>query len=132
MGFERRGAAPRTTCTNLGGACSRSPFSRGGRPPPPVHSSAPLFPALARRFVERNRERALREVERVFKFYADRGEIDFPQPQLEIEQFFISVVGIPQRLALLGLRESPEEQERRLRLAVRLFVRGCATGKPQG
>jgi AcrR family transcriptional regulator len=94
-------------------------------------SSAPLFPALARRFVERNRERALREVERVFKFYADRGEIAFPQPQLMIEQFFISVVGIPQRLALLGLRESPEEQERRLRLAVRLFVRGCAPGEPE-
>jgi TetR/AcrR family transcriptional regulator, mexJK operon transcriptional repressor len=94
-------------------------------------SSAPLFPDLARRFVERNRERALREVERVFKFYADRGEIEFPQPQLVIEQFFISVVGIPQRLALLGLRESPEEQEQRLRIAVRLFVRGCAPGEPE-
>jgi AcrR family transcriptional regulator len=94
-------------------------------------SSAPLFPALARRFVERNRERALREVEHVFKFYADRGEIAFPQPQLVIEQFFISVVGIPQRLALLGLRESPEERERRLRVAVRLFVRGCAPSKPE-
>ena len=93
-------------------------------------SSAPLFPDLARRFVERNRERALREVERVFKVYADRGEIAFPQPQLTIEQFFISVVGIPQRLALFGLRESPEGQERRLRLAVRLFVRGCAKQKP--
>ena len=92
-------------------------------------SSAPLFPELAKRFVERNRERALKEVERVFKFYADRGEIDFPQPQLVIEQFFISVVGIPQRLALLGLRENPEEQEQRLRTAVQLFVRGCAKQK---
>jgi AcrR family transcriptional regulator len=93
-------------------------------------SSAPLFPDLARRFVERNRERALKEVERVFKFYAARGEIEFPQPQLVIEQFFISVVGIPQRLALLGLRESPEEREQRLHVAVRLFVRGCAKQKP--
>lgn len=94
-------------------------------------SSAPLFPDLARRFVERNRERALKEVERVFRFYADRGEINFPQPQLMIEQFFISVVGIPQRLALLGLRESREQQEERLRVAVRLFVRGCARGEPE-
>ena len=94
-------------------------------------SSAPLFPHLARRFVERNRERALKEIERVFKFYADRGEIAFPHPQLVIEQFFISVVGIPQRLALLGLREGPEEQEQRLRIAVRLFVRGCAPGEPE-
>ena len=82
-------------------------------------SSAPLFPDLARRFVERNRQRALKEVERVFKFYADRGEIEFPQPQLVIEQFFISVVGIPQRLALLGLRESPRSRSS-----------GCAIARP--
>jgi TetR/AcrR family transcriptional regulator, mexJK operon transcriptional repressor len=93
-------------------------------------SSAPLFPEIARRFVERNRERALREVERVFKFYIDRGEIELPQPQLMIEQFLISVIGIPQRLALMGLRESPEEQDQRLRTAVRLFVRGCAKQTP--
>ena len=92
-------------------------------------ASAPLFPDLAKRFVERNRERALREVERVFLFHAERGEIELPEPQLTIEQFFISVVGIPQRLALLGLREGPEEQDRRLRLAVGLFVRGLAKPK---
>jgi len=92
-------------------------------------ASAPLFPDLAKRFVERNRERALREVERVFLFHAERGEIELSEPQLTIEQFFISVVGIPQRLALLGLREGPEEQDRRLRLAVGLFVRGLAKPK---
>jgi hypothetical protein len=41
------------------------------------------------------------------------------------EQFFISVVGIPQRLALLGLRESPQQERRRLRAAVSLFLDGC-------
>jgi len=92
-------------------------------------SAAPLFPDIARRFVERNRELALTEVERVFKFYVDRGEIELPQPRLMIEQFLISVAGIPQRLALMGLSESPAEQDRRLRIAVRLFVRGC--GKPK-
>lgn len=92
-------------------------------------SSAPLFPDIARGFVERNRERALKEVERVFKFYVDRGEIELPQPRLMIEHFLISVVGIPQRLALMGLSESPKERDRRLRIAVRLFVRGCAKPK---
>lgn len=92
-------------------------------------SSAPLFPEIARRFLERNRERAVKDAERIFKFYADRGEIELPQPQLMIEQFLISVIGIPQRLALMGLRESAEDRERRLRMAVRLFVRGCAKRK---
>jgi len=69
-------------------------------------------------------------VERVFRFYADHGEIELPQqPRLMIEQFLISVVGIPQRLALLGARESDEEQDRRLRMAIRLFVNGCRSRK---
>jgi hypothetical protein len=45
--------------------------------------------------------------------------------QLMAEQVFISVAGIPQRGALLGWRETPQEQERRLRTAVRLFLDGC-------
>jgi len=93
-------------------------------------SAAPLFPDIARRFVEKNRDLALKEVERVFKFYVERGEIELPQPRLMIEHFLISVAGIPQRLALMGMTESPEEQDQRLRLAARLFVRGCAAGKP--
>ena len=87
-------------------------------------SSAAQFPDVTKQFVERNRDRAVKEVERVFKFYADRGEIELPQPRLMIEQFLISVLGIPQRLALLGASESEEETDRRLRIAVRLFVRG--------
>jgi hypothetical protein len=50
-------------------------------------------------------------------------------PQLMIEQFFISVIGIPQRLALMGLRESAEDQDRRLRVAVRLFINGCRVSR---
>lgn len=93
-------------------------------------TAAPQFPGVAKRFVERNRDRVVGDVERILKFYADRGEIELQQPQLMIEQFFISVVGIPQRLALLGIRESTEEEDRRLRLAVRLFINGCrAPGK---
>jgi TetR/AcrR family transcriptional regulator, mexJK operon transcriptional repressor len=89
------------------------------------YSSAAQIPEVTERFVARNRVRAIKEVERVFQFYADRGEIELPQPRLMIEQFLISVVGIPQRLALLGAPESAEETDRRLRVAVRLFVNGC-------
>jgi TetR/AcrR family transcriptional repressor of mexJK operon len=88
-------------------------------------TAAPRFPNLARLFIERNRHRAAGEVERVLKFYAERGEIELRDPQLMAEQFFISVVGIPQRLALLGLREPPRQEQRRLRAAIRLFLDGC-------
>jgi hypothetical protein len=62
---------------------------------------------------------------RVLRFYADRGEIDLPYPQMIAEQFFIAIVGIPQRLALLGAREPAAQEQRRLRIAVRLFLDGC-------
>lgn len=88
-------------------------------------SAAPRFPGLAELFVARNRHRSVDEIERVLAFYADRGEIVLSAPQLMAEQFFISVVGIPQRFALLGLRESPAAEKRRLRTAVRLFLNGC-------
>jgi len=52
-------------------------------------ASAPQFPNIAKRFVERNRDRIVREAERVLRFYADRGEIELRHPQLTIEQFFI-------------------------------------------
>jgi hypothetical protein len=61
----------------------------------------------------------------VLTFYADRGEIRLKDPQLMAEQLFISVVGIPQRLALLGLRKPPHQEQRRMRAAVRLFLDGC-------
>jgi hypothetical protein len=41
------------------------------------------------------------------------------------EHFFILNVGIPQQLALLGMRESPQQEQRRLRESVRLFLDGC-------
>jgi TetR/AcrR family transcriptional regulator, mexJK operon transcriptional repressor len=88
-------------------------------------SSAPRFPDLAKLFIARNRHRFVGEVERVLVHYADKGEIDLAAPQLMAEQFFISVAGIPQRAALLGWRETPQEQERRLRTAIRLFLDGC-------
>jgi TetR/AcrR family transcriptional regulator, mexJK operon transcriptional repressor len=88
-------------------------------------TAAPRFPELARLFVDRNRHRGTAKIVRVLTFYAHRGDIKLPNPQLMAEQFFISIVGIPQRLGLLGFRETPEQEQRRLRAAVRLFLDGC-------
>jgi TetR/AcrR family transcriptional regulator, mexJK operon transcriptional repressor len=88
-------------------------------------SAAWQFPQVVSRFVARSRERAANEIGRVLKVYAERGEIELLDPQLMIEQFFISVIGIPQRLALMGIRQSAEQEDRRLRIAVQLFVHGC-------
>ena len=41
------------------------------------------------------------------------------------QQFFILIVGVPQRLALLGGREEPMKEDLRLKAAVRLFLNGC-------
>lgn len=88
-------------------------------------SAAPQFPDLVRRMVDRNRQRGVKEIERVLRFYGERGEIELHDPVWLTEQFFISTIGIPQRLALAGIRETPYEEARRLRLAVNLFVNGC-------
>jgi TetR/AcrR family transcriptional regulator, mexJK operon transcriptional repressor len=90
-----------------------------------LFSAAPRFPDLAADFVARNRYRGVREVERVLRFYAARGEIELSDARATAEQFFIAVFGIPQRLALFGSPESPSQERRRLRLAVRLFLNGC-------
>lgn len=90
-----------------------------------LFAAAPRFPELAAHFVARNRHRAVTEIERVLGFYGGRGEIELNDPQAMAEQFFIAVVGIPQRLALLGVREPPARERRRLRTAVRLFLDGC-------
>jgi len=84
---------------------------------------ASRFPNLARLFIER--ERALGGLTRVLSTYAQRGEIELDDAQLMTEHFFILVVGVAQRLALIGVREDPPQAERRLRAAIRLFLDGC-------
>jgi TetR/AcrR family transcriptional repressor of mexJK operon len=83
------------------------------------------FPDLTRLFFERNRERGVDEIVQVLRAYADRGALELADAQTCAEQFFIMVVGIPQRIALLIGREPQAEEERRLRGAVRLFLDGC-------
>jgi len=88
-------------------------------------AEAPRFPGLAKLFIERNRRRPLGEIIRVLAVYADRGMIEFGDPELLAEQFFILVAGASQRMALLGGREEPAQEVRRLEAAVRLFLDGC-------
>src|SRR5262249_37978512 len=79
--------------------------------------------ALARAFLGRNPARDL--IMGVLRTYADRGAIRLDDPRLAAEHFAILVVGIPRMLSLMGAREPPPEEERRLRAAVRLFLVGC-------
>jgi AcrR family transcriptional regulator len=88
-------------------------------------TAAPQFPDLVKRMVDRKRQSGIMEIERVLRFYAERGEIELHDPVWLTEHFFISTIGIPQRLALAGIRETPYEEARRLRLAINLFVNGC-------
>jgi TetR/AcrR family transcriptional regulator, mexJK operon transcriptional repressor len=88
-------------------------------------AAATHFPDLAKAFVERGRSHGLDEIKSVLAHYAARGAIKLGDPQLAAEQFFILVVGIPQRLALLVGRDPPAEEERRLRSGIALFLDGC-------
>jgi AefR-like transcriptional repressor, C-terminal domain len=88
-------------------------------------AEAPRFPGLAKLFVERNRHRPFSEIIRVLTVYANRGVIEFGDPQLLAEQFFILVIGLAQRMALLIGREEPAQEDRRLEAAVHLFLDGC-------
>jgi len=88
-------------------------------------AEATRFPDLAKLFLERSRRHGLDEVVKVLRGYADRGAIELGDAGMRAEQFFIIIVGLPQRIALLVGREPPAEQERRLRAAVRLFLDGC-------
>src|SRR5262249_42210107 len=72
-------------------------------------AEAPRFPELAKLFVERNRHRGLGAIEQTLRAYAARGDIALGDAQLRTEQFFILVVGVPQRMAMLIGRAPPPE-----------------------
>jgi TetR/AcrR family transcriptional regulator, mexJK operon transcriptional repressor len=86
-------------------------------------AEAGRFPELAKVFLARNRVRDL--IVEVLQTYVDQGAIALNDPKMMAEHFAILVVGIPRMLALLVGRESPTEEERRLRAGVRLFLDGC-------
>jgi AcrR family transcriptional regulator len=88
-------------------------------------AEAPRMPDDARLFAESFPGRGLSGVARVLSVWAERGALRFDDAHLAAEQLAMLVVGAPQRLALLGHRDTPEREARRLRAAVSLFLDGC-------
>lgn len=85
---------------------------------------------FARLFAESFPRRGLTGIARALSIYAERGALSFEDPQFAAEQFAMLVIGVPQRLAMLGYRDPPEQEARRLRAAVKLFLDGCRA-KPE-
>lgn len=88
-------------------------------------AEAPKFPGLAKLFVDRNRHRAVGEIKIVLSGYASRGLIQTGDLDVLAEQFFILIVGIPQRLALLVGRDAFAQDAQSIKSAVQLFLDGC-------
>jgi TetR/AcrR family transcriptional regulator, mexJK operon transcriptional repressor len=88
-------------------------------------AEASRFREQAKLFIENETSNPLEAISRILRFYADRGALDIDDVRLAAETFFMMVVGVPQRLAMLVQREPPEQEARRLRAAVKLFLDGC-------
>lgn len=97
-------------------------------------AEAPRMRDYARLFAENFPRRGLSGIARLLSVYAERGDLSFDDPQFAAEQFAMLVIGVPQRLAMLGHRDAPDYEARRLRAAVKLFLDGCrrkpSSGKP--
>jgi TetR/AcrR family transcriptional regulator, mexJK operon transcriptional repressor len=89
-------------------------------------AEANRFPDLAKAFIERNQLLVL--ITQMLSTYAARGAIALGDARMTAEHYAIMVIGIPRTLAMLVGREPPDEEERRLRAAVRLFLDGCRAG----
>jgi TetR/AcrR family transcriptional regulator, mexJK operon transcriptional repressor len=87
-------------------------------------AEAPRLRDFARLFAESFPRRGLTGIARFLAIYAERGVLRFQDPQFAAEHFAMLVIGVPQRLAMLGHRDPPEQEARRLRAAVRLFLEG--------
>jgi TetR/AcrR family transcriptional regulator, mexJK operon transcriptional repressor len=85
-------------------------------------AEAPKFPKLADHFVARNKLVDL--IVGVLSHYSELAPVTPEEARSRAEHFVILVVGIPRTLALLVGREPPEQEARRLRAAVRLFLDG--------
>ena len=86
-------------------------------------AEADRVPDLARR-AQGNSTWARREtVVALLERHAATGEIVADDPGLLAEHFVAMVAGMPARLAAFGIERTPDEQERRTRAAVELFLR---------
>jgi TetR/AcrR family transcriptional repressor of mexJK operon len=88
-------------------------------------AEAPRMRGFAKLFAESFPRRGLSGIVRFLSTYVERGALSLDDPQLASEHFAMLVIGVPQRLAMLGYRDAPEADERRLRSAVKLFLDGC-------
>lgn len=88
-------------------------------------AEAPRMRDFARLFAENFPSRGLSGMARFLSIYAERGALSFVDPLIAAEQFAMLIIGAPQRLAMLGFRDTPEREEMRLHSAVKLFLDGC-------
>jgi TetR/AcrR family transcriptional repressor of mexJK operon len=88
-------------------------------------AEAPRVSDFARRLAESFPRLGFSELARFMTVYAERGALTIDDPQLAAQHFAMMVIGVPQRLAMLGHRDSKDEEERRVRSAVKLFLDGC-------
>jgi TetR/AcrR family transcriptional regulator, mexJK operon transcriptional repressor len=93
-------------------------------------AEAPKFPQLGEHFVTRNKLLGL--VAGVLSQFSELAAVTPDEARSRAEHFVILVVGIPRTLALLVGREPPEQEARRLRAAIRLFLDGCRARSPDG
>lgn len=63
-------------------------------------------------------------VTELLKRHAEAGAIVADDPEILAEHFLAMVAGMPARLASFGIVPDPSSQERRLQIAVQLFLRG--------
>jgi TetR/AcrR family transcriptional repressor of mexJK operon len=88
-------------------------------------AEAPRMRDYAKLFAESFPRRGLAGISRFLTLYAERGALSFDDAELAAQHFAMLIIGVPQRLAMLGHRDGPETEERRLRSAVKLFLDGC-------
>jgi TetR/AcrR family transcriptional regulator, mexJK operon transcriptional repressor len=95
-------------------------------------AEAPRMGDFAKLFAESFPRRGLGGIADYLTAYAERGALILEDRQLAAEHFAMLIIGVPQRLALLGHRDNPEMEARRLHAAVRLFLNGCAAQRREG
>jgi AcrR family transcriptional regulator len=88
-------------------------------------AEAPRMRGYAKLFAENFPRRGLAGVSRFLTIYVERGALVLDDVELAAQHFAMLVIGVPQRLAMLGHRDAAAEEERRLRSAVSLFLNGC-------
>jgi len=88
-------------------------------------SEAERFPDIARNAARSPRQQLVVDL---LKYHVAAGAIVADDVDILAEHFIAMVAGMPARLASMGIVRRPKSQQERLRVAVRLFVRGLRPG----